>query len=246
MACWVKKTDIYSYFFQTRMPRWPRWPCIAHLITRKVLRQWLEAQYRFLRWQAMEAILDLQYKSKILGTFDLQDIILWMTFQINWSFGSGEEGQKRFSTWQLWRPSSISNQNNFSYFWSTSHLDTSYQVLRQMAFLFKIDFQDCNCGSHLGFPIGIILAIFDLQVAPILPTKFPVNWPFGSEEEAENRFSRWLPWWSYWISDQTDFSYFWSLFVLRFYGPVNPMGSCRARSVYLTTRLLGRLSPLSG
>ena len=36
------------------------------------------------------------------------------------------------------------------------------------------------------------------------------------------------------------------LFVLRFYGPVNPMGSCRVRSVYLTTRLLGRLSPLSG
>ena len=35
------------------------------------------------------------------------------------------------------------------------------------------------------------------------------------------------------------------LFVLRFYSPVNPMGSCRARSVYLTTRLLGMLSPLS-
>ena len=34
-------------------------------------------------------------------------------------------------------------------------------------------------------------------------------------------------------------------FLLRFYCPVNPMGSCRARSVYLTTRLLGRLSPLS-
>ena len=32
---------------------------------------------------------------------------------------------------------------------------------------------------------------------------------------------------------------------VEFYGPVNPMGSCRARSVYLTTRLLGRLSPLS-
>ena len=37
-----------------------------------------------------------------------------------------------------------------------------------------------------------------------------------------------------------------SLFVLRFYGPVNPMGSRRAWSVYLTTRLPGRLSPLSG
>ena len=36
------------------------------------------------------------------------------------------------------------------------------------------------------------------------------------------------------------------VFVLRFYGPVNPMGSCRARPVYLTTHLLGRLSPLSG
>ena len=30
------------------------------------------------------------------------------------------------------------------------------------------------------------------------------------------------------------------LFVLRFYGPVNPMGSCRAQSVYLTTCLLSR------
>ena len=32
-------------------------------------------------------------------------------------------------------------------------------------------------------------------------------------------------------------SLFVCLFVLRFYGPVNPMGSCRARSVYLTTHL---------
>ena len=35
------------------------------------------------------------------------------------------------------------------------------------------------------------------------------------------------------------------LFVLRFYGPVNPLVSCRAWSVYLTTLLRGRLSPLS-
>ena len=39
--------------------------------------------------------------------------------------------------------------------------------------------------------------------------------------------------------------FFFFFFVLRFYGPVNSMGSCRARSVYPTTRLLGRLSPLS-
>ena len=35
------------------------------------------------------------------------------------------------------------------------------------------------------------------------------------------------------------------VFVLRFYCLVNSMGLCRARSVYLTTRLQGRLSPLS-
>ena len=40
----------------------------------------------------------------------------------------------------------------------------------------------------------MILAIFDLQVTQMLPTKFRVNWPFGSGEEAINRFSRWLPW----------------------------------------------------
>ena len=39
-----------------------------------------------------------------------------------------------------------------------------------------IDFQDGCHGGHLGFPIGTILAIFDLQVTPILPTMFGVNW----------------------------------------------------------------------
>ena len=49
----------------------------------------------------------------------------------------------------------------------------------------KIDFQDGGHGGHLGFPIGTILAIFDLQVTPMLPSKFEVNWPFGSGEEAK-------------------------------------------------------------
>ena len=69
----------------------------------------------------------------------------------------------------------------------------------------KIDFQDDCHGSQLGFLIGTILAIFDLQVTPMLPSKFGVNWPFGSGEEAKNIFSRWR---SSWISDRNDFSYF--------------------------------------
>ena len=51
----------------------------------------------------------------------------------------------------------------------------------------------CGQGICLKFPIGIILANFDLQVAPTLPTKFSVNWPFGSKGEMKNRFSRWRP-----------------------------------------------------
>ena len=41
----------------------------------------------------------------------------------------------------------------------------------------------------------------------MLPTKFQVNWPFGSGE-AKNRLSRWLPWRPSWIFDQKDFNYF--------------------------------------
>ena len=32
-----------------------------------------------------------------------------------------------------------------------------------------------------------MFAIFDLQVTPMLPTKFQVNWPFCLGEEAKNR-----------------------------------------------------------
>ena len=36
----------------------------------------------------------------------------------------------------------------------------------------KKNFQDgCQCG-HLGYPISMILAVFDLQVTPMPPTNF--------------------------------------------------------------------------
>ena len=38
--------------------------------------------------------------------------------------------------------------------------------------------------------MSMVLAIFDLQVTLMLPTKFGVSWPFGSGEEAKNRFSK--------------------------------------------------------
>ena len=135
-------------------------------------------------------------------------------FGVNRPFRSGEEEKNRFSRWQPWLPSWISDWNNFSYFWSTSHPKASYQVSSQLAFWVrkrsKKDFQDGLHGGHLGFRIGKILAIFDLHVTPMLSSKFGVNWLFGSGEEAKNRFSRWQPWRPSWISDRHDFSYFWS------------------------------------
>ena len=79
--------------------------------------------------------------------------------------------------------SKIEKYKNYKKVWRwpcIAHLITR-QVLSQLAFWlkrkFNIDFQD---GSHLGFPIRMILATFDLQITLILPMKFQVNWPFGS------------------------------------------------------------------
>ena len=79
---------------------------------------------------------------------------------------------------------------------------TSRRILTSMKR--KIDFQ----SSHLGFPIWMIFAAFDLQVYPMLPTKFRVNWPFGSGEEVKNRFSRWQPLQPSWIFNLNIFSIF--------------------------------------
>ena len=70
------------------------------------------------------------------------------------------------------------------------------------------DFQKGGHGWYLGFPMRMILAIFDLQVSLIFPMNFPVNWPFGSEEKVQNRFSTWQLRQPPWISDLNNSSYF--------------------------------------
>ena len=88
----------------------------------------------------------------------------------------------------------------------------------------KIEFQDCG---H-RFTIGMVYAIFDLQVT-MFPTKFQVNWPFSSGGEMEKkkkkkkrkkkkrkkkRFSRWPPWQPFWISNRNNFSQFYLPFTM--------------------------------
>ena len=69
-----------------------------------------EVKNRFSRWLGFPI-------RTILAIFDLQVTpILPSKFGVNWPFGSGEEAKNRFSRWLLWRPSWISDRNDFSYF----------------------------------------------------------------------------------------------------------------------------------
>ena len=110
--------------------------------------------------------------------------------------------KNRFPKWPTWRPSWTFDLIDFCYmyFLSTSHSDAFYQVSSHLA-KSKKKFQDSGHGGHLGFPIRMILAIFDLHVTVMLSTKFQLNWPFGSEEEEKNRLSRWWPWRPSWINN---------------------------------------------
>ena len=94
-------------------------------------------------------------------------------------FGSGEEEKNRFSRWLHGGHPGFpigtilailiykSPQCSLA---SLESIGLSVQEKKR-----KIDFQDGRHGGHLGFPIGAILAIFDLQVIPMLPSKFGVN-----------------------------------------------------------------------
>ena len=121
---------------------------------------------------------------------------------VTWPVGSEEEAKNRFSGWQPCRTFWILDQNDFNYFdlLITLMLPSSFKPIY---FLFqvkmrKIGFQD---DGHLVYSIGAILATFYLQVTPMLPTKFHVNWPFFSGEEVKNKFLRWWPWQPSWILD---------------------------------------------
>ena len=107
-------------------------------------------------------------------------------FQVNWPIGPGEEKK------QIFKMAAMVAIMDFLR--SFKSVDVSFQEKR------KIDFQNGRHDGHLGFPTGTILTSFDLQVISMLPTKLQVKWPFGSVQEAKNRFPSWT-------SDQKDFSY---------------------------------------
>ena len=107
----------------------------------------LSVQYRFSRWQ-------------LCWISSQNDFCFWTTSQLNTSnIWSGEKVQNRFSIGLVWDHLGFLIRM-ISYFWSTSHLDTSCHIslesvgLSVQEKMFKIDFQDwrpsCISDRH-GF-----------------------------------------------------------------------------------------------
>ena len=67
------------------------------------------------------------------------------------------------------------------------------------------EFQNGYNGGHLGYQNETILAILNLNVAPMPPTKFGLNPTSRSGADVVWRFSRWPPWQLCWISERNDF-----------------------------------------
>ena len=78
--------------------------------------------------------------------------------QVNWLLGLGEEEKNRFSRWPWLRPSWISDQHDFSYFWSISHPDASYQVWSQLAVQLR------NWSETQIFKMAAMVAIMDFRL----------------------------------------------------------------------------------
>ena len=162
--------------------RGPRRPCIGHLI------DFQDGSHLVFPIRA------------ILAAFDVQVTFIHpMKFRVSWLFGSRKKKFKinsqhggygdhfKFLSERFLAILSYKSPENFL----SSFESTGLSVQEEK---FKLDIQDGDCGGHLGIFDRNNLATFDLQVAPILPTKFRDNWPFRPGEEEQNRFSRWRPW----------------------------------------------------
>ena len=94
---------------------------------------------------------------------------------------------------------------NFSLFLFTSHPDASYQVSSPLAFWFRTRAKNrFSRWLPLPFAVAFFLSTSHADASYQLSSQLA----FQFKRRSENRFTR-QPSWS-WISNQNDFSYFWS------------------------------------
>ena len=139
--------------------------------------------------------------------FELRVTLMLPTkFTCHLAFWFRRRSLNRFSKWRIWQPFWISARNDFSYFLSITHSDTSFRANGfSTEEKLKTDFQDGDCDGGLEFPIGTILAL--VKSSWYFLPNFESIWHFGSGEKVYNRFSRWWPWRPFWIFNRNDFTY---------------------------------------
>ena len=131
------------------------------------------------------------------------------------SIGPSVQDKKRKTNFQRWLPrrqSWISDRNDYSFFFFffffylqvTSMLPTKLQVGGSGEEAKNRIFKMAASAAILDFRSEQFYLFFFSTGHPDASTKFRVNWPFGSEEEAQNSVPRRPSW----ISNRNDFSYF--------------------------------------
>ena len=117
---WKNVTTGVLTRFSDDLARWPSfWPQVTQFLT--WLRNHQDKHFEQDSWWLLKQVTQM----------------LPSKFGVNWPFSSGEAAKNRFSRWLSWRPSWISDWNDFSYFWSINHPDASYHVWSQLAFGFR-------------------------------------------------------------------------------------------------------------
>ena len=147
-----------------------------------------EVKNRFLRWPPWwpSWISDGNNFNFFLSTSHLSQL----AFQFRRNFQDGRRGV-RFG---------FSIETILAIFLSSCHPDASYQVSSPFGSGEEVKYR----FSRPWISDQKDFSYFDLQVTPMIPTKFQVSWSFGSEG-VQNRFSRWRP---SLISDRNDLNFF--------------------------------------
>ena len=126
-------------------------------------------------------------------------------FWLNPTYGLGGDVVSRLPPW---RPSWISERNDFSNFEYLCHCDASHQVSAQSDLRFgrRCCLKNFQMAAmrHLGYRNGWILAILNLCVTVMPPIKFQLNRTYGLGGDVDWRISRWPSWRPSWILEQND------------------------------------------
>ena len=146
LPSWISVRNNFSYFFIYKSHRYflPSFGSVGNSVQEKFNIDFKDGGHLGFPINTILTIFDLPglKSSGIFGSGEVQNRLRWrpcrsssISSQI--FFGSGGEVQNRFSRWQPWQLSWISDRNNFNYFGSTSCPDTSYQASSQLGFRFR-------------------------------------------------------------------------------------------------------------